>query len=162
MRSIFISKPNALNERQKVFWDELQGLLNERGLYPRTLGETDFPNCPPIEAVRRVLHECEGIIVLGLRQVELIEARLKGGTEKEKLVSGAYLPTSWNHIEAGMAFMLDLPLLIIREEGISDGIFGVGNTDRFIHQAELSIEWLHSPRFLQPFNDWIEEVIKRA
>lgn len=159
-RSIFISKPNALSTAQAKFWERLRNMLAERGLRYRTLGETDYPNCAPVEAVRRVLLECEGCIVLGLRQVHVVEGVAKEGTSKESKLSDAHLPTPWNQIEAGMAFMLRLPMLIVREEGVSGGVFDVGNTDRFIHQAELSEEWLKSERFLQPFNEWHEEVLK--
>jgi hypothetical protein len=39
-------------------------------------------------------------------------------------------------------------------------VFDVGNTDRFIHQAEMSAAWLASDSFRQPFNEWFEEVLR--
>lgn len=160
-RDIFVSKPNHLNARQASFWQSLQRILLARDLRPRTLGETDYPNRTPLEAVRLVMDECEGAVVLGYRQVHIERGREKTGSSKEKILKDTYLSTPWNQIECGMAYMLNLPLLIVREPGVEDGVFGIGNTDRFIHQAVLSRAWLDSPRFLQPLNEWIEEIHQR-
>ena len=156
--SIFVSKPNALNREQTLFWDRLRHILLERGLAPRTLGETDYPNSAPIAGVRRVLDDCDGAIILGMTQLRVSEGVLKADSPSEGTAAGSLWPTAWNHIEAGMAFMLDLPMLIIREPGVAGGVFDVGNTDRFVHQADLSTGWLESERFLQPFNEWLDEV----
>ena len=159
-RNIFISKPNALNPNQIEFWECLKRMLGERNLRLRTLGETDYPNRAPTEAVRRVMSECQGCIILGFRPLHIFECVVKEGTEKEAKLSDFYLPTAWNHIEAGMAFMLDMPILIVHENGVSSGVFDLGSTDRFIHQADLSENWLKSDQFLQPLNEWHEEVLK--
>ncbi|MGA2452021.1 MAG: hypothetical protein ABSG93_00755 [Solirubrobacteraceae bacterium] len=157
-RSVFVSKPNALNLEQALFWDRLRQILIERGLAPRTLGETDYPNSAPIDAVRRVLDDCDGAIILGMVQLRVADGLLKAGSPSEQNATGTLWPTAWNHIEAAMAFMRDLPLLIVRERGISGGVFDVGNTDRFVHQADMSPDWLASEPFLQPFNEWLEEI----
>jgi hypothetical protein len=157
-RSIFVSKPNTLNPEQAAFWDRLRRILIERGLAPRTLGETDYPNSAPIAAVRRVLEDCDGAMILGMAQLSVSEGVLKANSPNESNAADSLWPTAWNHIEAGMAFMLDLPMLIIRERGVAGGVFDVGNTDRFVHQADLSLGWLESERFLQPFNEWLDEI----
>jgi hypothetical protein len=157
-RSVFVSKPNALNPEQERFWARLRDILLERGLAPRTLGETDYPNSAPIAAVRRVLEDCDGAIILGMTQLRVADGLLKAGSPSEQTAANTLWPTAWNHIEAAMAFMRDLPLLIVRERGVGGGVFDVGNTDRFVHQADMSPEWLGSERFLQPFNEWLEEI----
>ena len=158
---MFISKPNALTQDQNEFWGELKKHLRYRDLIPRTLGETDFPNCTPIQAVKELLSVCQGALVLGFTQVQVVEGYSKPATELQKAISNEFFPTPWNHIEAGMAFMQGLPLMIIREQGVSGGVFDVGITDRFVHQAELKSEWLNSEKFIQPFGDWAGDVMRR-
>jgi hypothetical protein len=155
---VFVSKPNALTASQSAFWLRLRRMLEDRSLRPRSLGETDYPSTSPMEAVRCVVKECQGAIILGLRQVHVVEGREKPGTNKARDVRDAYLPTPWNQIECGMAYALQLPLLIVREAGVEDGVFGIGSTDRFVHEAKLNRQWLSSPRFLQPLNEWVSEV----
>ncbi|PTL60058.1 hypothetical protein [Paraconexibacter algicola] len=157
-KNVFVSKPNALNGNQRAFWDKLAHVLDQRSLIPRTLGETDYPNAAPIEAVRRLLSECEGALVLGLAQLDVGQGVRKAGSDAEADASGSRWPTAWNHIEAAMAYVMEKPLLIVHEPGVEGGIFDVGNTDRYIHKAELTVEWLDSPRFLQPLNEWFLEL----
>ena len=73
-----------------------------------------------------------------------------------------HLPTPWNQLEAGIAFALDLPLLIIHESSVAqEGIFDPQIGDRFIHQTDLSLDWLRSKQFLQPYDEWVVEVRSR-
>ena len=161
-QSIFVSKPNSLSAAQAQFCDSFFNFIRARGFNPRTLGQTDFPNAAPINAVKSVLSECSGAIVLGLKQTLILEGLQKAETNDESALRNCYLPTPWNHIEAGMAFILGLPILILKEQGVQGGIFDAGSTDKFIHQAELSGEYLASQKFLQPFNEWQAEVIMLA
>lgn len=161
MRDVFVSKPSALTEQQRLFWKGLEGRLSERGLRPRTLGVTDYPNVAPFGVVKEVLSECYGAVILGLKQIRVVQGIAKEGTKKEEVLVEHYLPTAWNHVEAGMAFALRLPLMLIREEGVSGGVFDAESSDRFVHQVTLPVEkWLSSEEFLQPLNRWVEEIIK--
>lgn len=90
----------------------------------RTIGRTDFPNVSPIKAVEQLMRQCSGAVILGFP---------KPNTYSEKPIKDILLPTSWNHIEASMAFMLDLPLLVIRDKGVEGGVFDIGVTGNFIH-----------------------------
>jgi hypothetical protein len=162
VHAVFVSRPSAVTPAQQRFCDALEDMLAERGCAPRTLGRTDYPNKAPMTAVRELMVECEGAIVLGLRQIEVIDGIVKPGTDEERRVHGAFHPTAWNQLEAGVGFALDLPLMLIKEAEVEGGVFDAGNTDRFVHQAEMSRDWLRSPRFLQPFNEWLEEILKRS
>lgn len=97
-----------------------------------------------------------------MEQLHVVEGRDKPGSAEEDTVEDLHLPTPWIQIEAGMAFMLELPMLIIKEEGVEGGVFDVGNSDRYIHQATMTTDWLESPEFTQPFNAWHEEVVQQS
>lgn len=161
-RDIFVSRPSTRNESQEEFLEHLDGLLQQRELRPVVVGQTEYPNGAPINAVRDRMESCEGAIILGLEQLHVVDGRDKPGSDEEEHVEDVHLPTPWNHIEAGMAFMLDLPMLIIKEEGVEGGVFDVGNSDRFIHQAAMTTDWLDSQQFSQPFNSWHEEIVQRS
>ncbi|HVJ34865.1 MAG TPA: hypothetical protein VND94_17255 [Terriglobia bacterium] len=162
MAEVFVSKPNALTSQQLTWYSLLRQKLGERGLNPRTLGETDFQNSPPMTAVIELMRLCDGALILGLSQTFIKEGLHKPGTDNEVPMRESCLPSPWNHIEAAVAFALGRPTLIIRERGISGGVFDMGITDRFIHQADLNADWLSSQQFLQPFNLWHEEILTQA
>jgi hypothetical protein len=173
LHNIFVSKPNALNTSQCKFYKGLEEVIKTRGLEISSLGSKQYSNKAPLLGVHELMNDCEGVVILGLKQIIVQQCIEKEGTDKEdRERKGFFLPTPWNHLEAGIASALNLPLLIIREKGVEGGIFDAGVTDKFIHQIDLSFEnksaeqvdlqiqeYFESEMFLQPFNEWHEEVI---
>lgn len=157
-RIIFVSRPTTRNTKQEQFLNHLDEIFERRNLQPVSLGQTDYPNKAPIQAIRDHMERCDGAMIVGLEQLRVVEGIEKPGAEDAE-VQDIRLPTPWNHIEAGMAFMLDLPILIMKEEGIKGGVFETGPSDRSIHEAILSEEWLDSKKFTDPFNEWYEDVL---
>ena len=161
-RDIFVSRPSTRNSDQEEFLIHLDSILEDRNLRPVIVGQTEYPNVAPIQAVRDRMDDCQGALILGLKQLRVIEGWDKPGTNEEESIGDLHFPTPWNQIEAGMAFMLDLPILIIKEEGVKGGVFDVGNSDRYIHKASMTEDWLDSPKFAQPFNEWYDEVVQQS
>lgn len=161
-RDTFVSRPSSRNDWQEAFLDHLDDLLKQRDLRPVVVGQTEYPNKAPIHAVQHRMEQCDGALILGLEQLHVVEGRETPGAVEERTVENLHLPTPWNQIKAGMAFMHELPMLIIKEEGVEGGIFDVGNSDRYIHQATMTTDWLDSEEFLQPFNAWHEEIIQQS
>jgi len=173
LNNIFVSKPNTINPAQHRFYNGLEEVIKTRGLEISSLGSKQYSNKAPLLAVLELMNDCEGAVILGLKQLEVKQCIEKPGTDNPNTdKKDFYLPTAWNHLEAGIAFALGLPLLIIREKGVEGGIFDVGVTDKFIHQIDLSVEnkleqqidhqikkYFESEMFLQPFNEWHEGVI---
>lgn len=58
------------------------------------------------------MEQGDGAMIVGLEQFRVVEGIEKPAAEDTE-VQDIRLPTPWNHIEAGMAFMLDLPILIM-------------------------------------------------
>lgn len=156
-QGIFVSKPNGLNETQEQFWKRLESELQKRGLKIRSIGYSDYSFKTPLQKVREVMRECDGTIILGLRQKHIKKGNKRDGSP----ISDLHLPTPWNNLEAGMAYMLNLPMLVIAESGVTkEGIFDAKSSDRYIMESELGTEWLDSDEFLQPLNEWQEEVLR--
>jgi hypothetical protein len=110
---VFVSRPTAINELQSRFYNNLESALRIRGLKIRSLGTTDYSNKAPLLAVRQLLNDCEGVIILGLKQIFVRDCIEKEGTPKKQERGQFFLPTAWNHLEGGIAFGLNIPLLII-------------------------------------------------
>lgn len=160
-RSIFLSRPTAATTQQEAFSRELNALLEGEGVVAHTLGITEYPSKAPLGEVLDLLRRCDGALVLGLAQVNVETGVSKQGTTREARIDGSRFGTPWNQIEAGMAFALGLPLLLIRESGVTGGVFDAGSSDRFVHQAQLTPEWLASQAFQQPFHRWLDDVRTR-
>jgi hypothetical protein len=157
MQMVFVSKPNTLNPQQYGFWQSFKAILIRHKLQPRTVGETDESDSAVLDAVRQLLLRCDGAIILGLRQAVIRDLIFSEGTEKEVILTAGYLPTPWNHIEAGMAMALRIPLFVLHEEGIvGGGVFE--DVDSSVLQVDLSRNCLTSQVFRLTFKRWLTRV----
>lgn len=133
---------------------KVRDYFRERDLEPRTLGVSDYDTEVPLASIRRIMLECNGVLVLALRRYRVERGAAvfqdKDGNPQERDISGSYITSPWCHLEAGMGFQLGLPVLAFRESGvIADGVLehGVmasympevsldGNVDRFLQSQE--------------------------
>jgi len=131
---VFVSCPTTLRSDQQKMRLHITRILDRLGLEPRALGRSDYPSEFPLREVLVIAKKCSGAVVLGFHQSVCTGLEIRPGTKKAKLIRGkSYFPTAWNNLEAGVTFALGLPVLVFREEGVSDGIFDHGVSDVFVH-----------------------------
>ncbi|HSS79016.1 MAG TPA: hypothetical protein VLV54_20010 [Thermoanaerobaculia bacterium] len=82
-----------------------------------------------------MIKHCSGGVILGFEQYEaknvIYRRGVKGREERKK--DPVYFPTPWNHLEAGILFSLNLPILVFREPSIEGGVFDKGIVESFTH-----------------------------
>ena len=133
---VFVSCPTKLNTGQDQSRGRILRELERLQLEPRALGRSDYPSEFPLREVYVIAKHCSGGIILGFEQfVATVGVWKKGTKEQTHLVRGApvHFPSPWNHLEAGILFGLQLPILIFREGPVRGGVFDEGVTDVFIH-----------------------------
>ncbi|MEO7316159.1 MAG: hypothetical protein ABIW47_13305 [Ginsengibacter sp.] len=151
MRNIFLSRPNWIHPNCREGLDNFLTLLKSHDLQPRTIGGTDYPNKSPMDAVIELLHECEGAIILGYSQIQMQTGLIKDNQINQPL----QFATEWNHIEAGLAHALGLPLFIIHDLNISRGIFDRGVLNYFLYQKDFCDKsWPISQEITGALNNW--------
>lgn len=130
--------------------------LEDLDMNPHTLGVSDYPSKAPLDEVIRLLDHCTGAVIMGYPQIEITQ-----GTVKGKPLSGTlYLPTEWNHIEAGLAYARGVPLLVIHHVGVCRGIFDRGATNSFLYEKDLTDPaWSIDPEISGALKNWHEQVI---
>ena len=144
MIETFVSRPNwappVIERNLKPFYQ----LLEDSGFKPNTIGKNHAPLRSPFEDVRRMMAKCRCTIVLGLPQVFV-----ESGTIKHVPIAGKLnLPTEWNHIEATMSLMLDLPTLVLIHKNVSNrGIFERGAANVFVYEFDSLVgDWISQIR----------------
>jgi hypothetical protein len=135
---VFVSSPTALSRKQQSSRKRVVDELERLQLEARALGTSDYPSDCPLREVYVIAKHCSGGIILGFEQFRATHGTSKPGTRKQLHVrppgKPVSFPTPWNHLEAGILFGMQLPLLIFREESIRGGVFDDGVTDVFIHE----------------------------
>lgn len=159
MKKIFLSRPNTYDPVYNSTVKALTNFLEKRGLTPVTIGSTVFPNEMPILTIKQEMKNCSGIIILGLPQLLIENCIQKKNTNGEKKILDKEYPSVWNQIEGAMAYMFDLPIMIIAQKGINDGLFENGTLPVFKNEYNLrSSHWIERQNFYEPFNEWFDRL----
>ncbi len=153
--SVFLSYPKLFLREQEEFISKLVMKLDNLGFLARTLGVTDYDMNAPLNAIRRLMLESNGLIAIAFRRLYINEGIAKPKTDLEShrgiQVREKWMTSPWAHIEPAMAFQIGLPILILRERGVIDdgilekGVVGVYmpefNLEKDIDEYFETIEW---------------------
>ena len=154
---IFISCIYKLEKesKQKLIKNEVIRKVKEAGFEPQIFLESGIAQdrAWSFASLMDVLKRCDGAVILGL-------SRWSPQTQS----SDSQIPTEYNHYEGALAASLNLPLLILSEEGIPDrGIFYNGGG--FVYTSiplTADRSWFDSDEyFVGRFNSWSRAVTNR-
>lgn len=163
MRSpVFFSYPKPWCEEQDLLVQRVCSYLEQRGFEPRTLGITDYDMDTPLNAVRRLMLESNGLVTVALRRTHIgagtTKRRGASGLLEDVTLDDQWFTTPWPHIEAAMAFQLGLPILVFKERGVlADGILEAGVIGAYMPEIDSSAsldDYFGSPQWAQPIGQW--------
>jgi hypothetical protein len=145
-RQVFLSAPSNRTPTQDSICERLAEMLNRDGLVLDSLPPHDYPPSGALAEVARRIGGCAGVVVLGLS---------RGGPESDTLSAGT---TPWTHVEAGLAYGRDVPLLLLREPAVSTGAFDDVVSGHRAHVVELGDCW-NEEALRDAMAPWIFEVM---
>jgi uncharacterized protein YjbI with pentapeptide repeats len=155
--SVFISRPGMLTLRQEQQISALHARLGQEGISAQSLNRAEYASFGEVAEVRRLLSGCAGAVIFGFADLAVHKGIWRGGTPDQKEVAELRFPTSWSQMEAGMAIMYGLPMLVLRERNIHDGIFGIPGGDYGIYHVVVDDDW-NAPESLTAFAHWCADV----
>ncbi|MDQ6915551.1 MAG: hypothetical protein M3155_07045 [Actinomycetota bacterium] len=118
---VFISRPNVLTNAQRALEREWSAGIESLGFVPSAITRDEYQDVPWDQLSSRI-GAANGAVILGLRDMHVEAGVRRPATPEERTAEGWY-STPWNHLEAGLAIMTQLPVLVAPEDGIADGIF---------------------------------------
>ena len=140
--SIFLSRSQPINKEQKDFIDKLCSWLKDRGFTPRTLGVSDYSTAAPLEAIRSLMSETNGLLCIAFRRTHITTGTrtVRVGREFEsRAMNDLWLTSPWAQIEPAMAYQIGLPILILRESGVlDDGVLEKGIVGLYMPEFDLT------------------------
>ena len=158
---VFMSKPGLLDYQQQQYVSSLQARLGAEDMIPQTLERTDYPQFGVIGEVQRLMSDCAGAVIFGFKQLEVRDGLWRSSTPEEKHVKDQYLSTPWNQIEAGMAVMLGLPILVVCQRGVDGGIFDMALGEHQIYRVFMDEDW-NTTAYRNSLADWCADVRERS
>lgn len=169
---IFLSVGATYTLELENYVKELEALLATRGVECITPGRSRHYSRQPVLEVRDLMKSVDAIVVLAFPRF-IVESgvgmpnanygeRETGEPNKPDIMKDVKYPTVWNQIEAGIAFGLGKPLLVIMTENIKREAM---LQDRFEFKtiiAPVKVNAFSSVPFLGKLDDFLSHVRRRS
>jgi hypothetical protein len=152
---VFLSVGATYNEQQENFVSAFETFLSQNGCERLTVGRGSYFASQPIVAARDLMQTADGVVVIAFTRQLIEKAIDKPGSENdEKEIRNRRYPTVWNQLEAAMAFGLEIPLLVIIEDGVYQEAMLKDRLEYRTLVTDLNDELFSSEEFRGIFLDW--------
>jgi hypothetical protein len=102
------------------------------------LGKSNWSFRSPMQPIKQLMLVSKAAIIVGLERYHDYIGYSKQHSEAQEEYVHRYRSSSWIQIEAGMAYMLGLPLLILKERKIEkEGILDANVSEFYVFEFEL-------------------------
>lgn len=122
-KMVFFSMPGKMRIEEEVLTKDYQRILESKGFEVKYYYPDQYPGFGQFEKVQKDIQGSVAMIVFGFRQVVIKEGEYRPGTIEKMQIKDKWLSTSWNDIEGGMGLMKGLPMLLVCDPEIKNGVF---------------------------------------
>jgi hypothetical protein len=155
---VFVSVGRTSTTRQEEFVSGIERHMLDHGLLPQALGRNYWSSQQPLKAIVELMNQCAGVAIIGFERLRIVEAVDRRGSDGERTLNNFALPTVWNQVEAAMAYMRGLPLLVIVEDELKqEGLLEAGY-DWYVQRLPADPRAIADREFLGIFADWRSRV----
>ncbi|NQZ11778.1 MAG: hypothetical protein HRT35_31895 [Algicola sp.] len=152
---IFLSVGATYNEQQESFVRAFEDFLVKNSCERLTVGRGNYRADQPIYAARELMQSADAVIVLAFTRLTIEKAIEKPGSENQVVIENRCLPTVWNQLEAAMAFGLNLPILIILEQGLHQEAMLKDRHEFRVIVTEMDSDLFTEDEFKGTFVHWV-------
>jgi hypothetical protein len=113
---VFLSLTSPGRPAQEGFVASLMSAISSHDMTPvrMTGGRRSF--WVPLEPVRQIMKTCHGTIVIAMARNHVVEGVDYADGEGGQRYRDRYLTTEWVQIESALAYQLEHPILVLRED----------------------------------------------
>ena len=145
--AVFLSLPSDRTPSQEAMCDRLATLLRQERLTVQRLPRNDYPPSDALSEIYRRVTGCAGVVVFGMRAADSAQHESSPGV------------TPWTHVEAGMAYGCNLPLLIVREAGVDSGAFDDSVAGHRTYILDVVDGW-EDDAVVKAIRPWLSELVR--
>lgn len=155
-KKVFFSMPGVMSKEDELLTKEYQRVLTEMGIKVDYYLPDDYPHAGQLNKVRHKIQESTAIIAFGFKQINVKSGQYRPQTSKGKEWKDKWLSTPWSEIEVGMGLMCGLPILLVKDDAIEEGVFDKNLSECFVSTISTSI---NSKRFInnKAFQHWLSK-----
>jgi hypothetical protein len=131
-RKVFVSRLGVLDARQRLYVDSVKDIVTHLGAHSLELSRDMYDASNVLSNLSEKIASCTAMIAFGFRSIHIVDGVYRYSTEDARAVKNEFISTPWNHLEVGMALMKRMPVLLLADEGIADGVFHNNVNDELI------------------------------
>jgi hypothetical protein len=160
LATVFVSRPAVLTPDQEAMYERWSEGLTALGFALMTIPRTSYTASPWFQ-LRNAVGGANGAVILGFRQAIVERGRRRPGTPEETSAAGWYA-SAWSQVEAGLAVMADLPVLVVPEGDASEGVFSTDVWRDRVYGTQMDV-WTAGDGSQEPsLREWAMAVRRHA
>lgn len=155
-KKVFFSMPGVMCKEDELLTKEYQRELLSLGIEVDYYLPDEYPHAGQLNKVRHKIQESSAIIAFGFKQINVKSGQYRPQTSKEKEWKDKWLSTPWSEIEVGMGLMCGLPILLVKDDDIEEGVFDKNLSECFVSTISTTI---NSRKFIadKSFQHWLSK-----
>lgn len=145
--------PGNMSKNDKLIVLAYKEYLLNKGFEVLYYNRDTYPRFGQLSLIKSAIERSSAVIVFGFKQLYIKEGTFRPEMDGEIIVNESWRPTPWNEVELGMASMKGLPILLVKDEQITEGIFDdiISESFMFTISSKVDIKELENNEI---FNEW--------
>ena len=152
-KKIFFSMPSMLNKEDEMITQNYKLFLEKNGYEVLYYTRDDYPRFGQLNRVKEAINHSSGMIAFGFKQIFISNGEYRPQTKDKSLWNEKWLSTPWNEIEVGMGLAVGIPILLVHDPIITDGVFDSSLSECFVARI-LSTEDSRRLEYNKSFHKW--------
>lgn len=135
---VFFSMPSVMTKEEELLTKDYETYLQNKGIRVFYYIKDDYPQFGQLNQVREKVMASTGMIAFGFKQTHIQKATYRPQLTGEEVWEDKWLSTPWNEVEVGMGMMKGMPILLVKNPSINEGIFDEHLSECFVATISTS------------------------
>lgn len=156
-KTIFFSMPGLLNKEDEMITKNYKEFLEKNGYDVIYYKRDEYPRFGQLNRVKEAINHSSGMIAFGFKQIYISDGEYRPQTKEKSPWKDKWLSTPWNEIEVGIGLAVGMPILLVHDPIISDGVFDNDLSDCFVARIH-STEDSRRLEYNKSFQEWFSKL----
>lgn len=157
-KTVFFSMPGNMSKDDETTVAAYRNYMVKLGYDVIYYNRDTYPRFGQLSQIKLSIEKCAALIAFGTKQTFIKEGIYRPGMIGERQIKQGWLSTPWNEVEVGMAAMAGLPILLIKDEDIEDGIFDDIISETFVYTLASKTDIKELDR-TPTFTEWLSKIV---
>ncbi len=154
---VFFSMPGNMSKADEMTVVAYRQYLMKLGYEVIYYNRDTYPRFGQLSQIKAAIEKCAAMVAFGTKQTFIKDGVYRPGMSGERSINNSWISTPWNEVEVGMATMIGIPILLVKDDDIEDGIFDNIISESFISTLTIKTDIKELDRN-QVFTAWLSKI----